>query len=779
MTKSSDGSKPSHLKIASNEADFQASIVEEIRKALPLLPADLRVERYLNLKLGHHEVVIDGTSTDKKNVKGRSDVVVYRHDAPLLLAELKARHVKIVDEDVDQALSYARLHRPMVPLVLVTNGDPGATRFVLTYDGSSVPTDQADAVGLRKVLESASMLAATAVEGAIRGLLGNDPSVWREILDHWNSEAIASRTGSASDFRRAIAENFKIPREAVKSVSSCLNEGAPVVILHGLPLSGVTSAMTQLVQAVPDVPCVYIDSSNAGDVLQFISNRLSRELSVGISKDDLRQWLNTRQSLSGLTLLIDGCPSSAMEELLQFAEDGSLRIVLGLDSWAFSLLRTLPGRLEESSLARLARDVELTELSISEFGAAREILWKSFNSIFLPGAEIVADLRLPRTLRLMASQIPMKIARATRRTQSGDEQIAAFPIPPIPVIDMLELASSLFGANPQLKHDLSRLSAAFLIDVRKNGVDPDRITETFGVPSIDADVLETELGETRVQRLSDQGIIHWIDSRSLGPRIIVRLPELLAHHISLLWTLELNKASSDEEIVEKLDDVLRMSHFVPYGALCAAAAIARMGNGRSLHTIMLSLFGREPRASRLKEGAVIELLTTDRKGIRLCFGEGMDERVPGDMQPWLVLSHLAMRAVEGADPEFSINMAIFAQIGNSEDLIYAPPPGKFGDVVGFHFHDVPEIGSLLCTDSGIVEPLLQAMYFHALREPEEFEQLVKCAIDEKKAFLAWRLMTVARIVKNTNNIQASTAASQADAVLAEWWRKTFNTVASH
>jgi hypothetical protein len=91
------------------------------------------------------------------------------------------------------------------------------------------------------------------------------------------------------------------------------------------------------------------------------------------------------------------------------------------------------------------------------------------------------------------------------------------------------------------------------------------------------------------------------------------------------------------------------------------------------------------------------LLTTDRKGIRLHFGEGMDERVRGDMQPWLVLSHLAVIPADGGDDGTSVNMGIFVRIGNSEDLIYKPSPGKLSDIAGLHFHDVPGVGSLLCS----------------------------------------------------------------------------------
>jgi hypothetical protein len=344
---------------------------------------------------------------------------------------------------------------------------------------------------------------------------------------------------------------------------------------------------------------------------------------------------------------------------------------------------------------------------------------------------------------------------------------------------MLKHASSIFGADPQLKHDLSRLSSAYLADVSKNGTDPDFVVETFGIPSIDPDVLEITLGEHRIQRLSDQGIIHWTDTRSLGPRIVIRLPELLAHHVSLLWTTELREAASDEEALDKLNDILRLSHLIPYGDLCLAAAIARVDDGRRLYAILHKLYHRPPQESRLQEGAVVELLTTDQKRIHLHFGGGMDERLRSDMQPWIILSHLAGFPIDRGEDEPSANMEIFAMIGNSEDLIYTPPPGRVNDIQGLHVHNVPGVGSLPCPNDGIIEPLQQAMYFHAMRRPEEFEQLVEYAMEKSKVFLAWRLMTIARIVISSTEPQASKAATRADAILSEWFSKTFGAEISH
>jgi hypothetical protein len=99
----------------------------------------------------------------------------------------------------------------------------------------------------------------------------------------------------------------------------------------------------------------------------------------------------------------------------------------------------------------LAREVELTKLSESEFDEARKMLWNSFETTFLPGAEIVADLRLPRALRIVASQLPTNTQRQFRQMQCGEESVTAVTVPPIPTLHMLERASSIFGADPQLK----------------------------------------------------------------------------------------------------------------------------------------------------------------------------------------------------------------------------------------------------------------------------------------------------------------------------------------
>lgn len=752
-----------------NEADFQAAIIARLREALPLLPINIRAERYLNLKLGHHQIAVDGSGNTRDFVKGRSDVVVFLNDKPLLLAELKAPSVTITDEDVDQGLSYARIHQPMVPLVLVTNGDKASTRLVLTYDGTLVSSDKADVAGLEKILSAASSLASSSTEGAIRSLLGRDPRVWGAILKKWNSEEISSRTGTIPELHRAIAEDFQIPRNAVGQIRNDIEKGAEVVVLHGAPLSGITGTLIQLVEKLEKAFVLYVDRRSSGDILQLLSSRLTRELSIGVSRDDVRQWLLTGQSLAGLILAVDGIPAGELEELLHLAELKRLQIVFGTDSGTFDSHRTLAGRIEETKLGRLAKIVELKELSNEEFRSACELFAKLKHARFAPGAELVPDLRRPRQLRLIATLLPHHIPDH-KSVADGSRFESQIIIPPIPGFGMLEWASNLIGADPQLKHDLSKLAAAYLVDVTKNGLDQRRIIETYGVPSIDPDVLEQSLGEQRIERLRKSGMIHWVETQTMGPRLVIRFPEQLSHYISVQWAADLNKQTDETSIDATLHSMLRQSHFVPDGDVCAAAAISRVANGAHLSQIVHTLIAAEPEPTFLTEGSTVELLTKDVKGVRIQFGEGMNERLPGDMQPWLILSHLAMALMDMGDGGTSVNLSIVATLGNSEDLIFKPAPRNLRDMLGLHTHHISGVGSVLCVNSGIVEPIMQAMYLCSSKRPDELEQLVTYALREDKRHLAWRLVILCNLLRNDKDENASAAARDALRRLDKYWK---------
>ena len=461
------------------EAELQARLESQIRAALPLLPARVKLERHLRLKLGHHSVVVDGLADARGEVRGRYDVLVFVDDEPLLLAELKAPHLEIGEADLGQALSYARTHEPIVPLTLVTNG--ATTLLVRTYDGAKVPPGEVAAERLEATLSAATRVAASEAEEAIRTLLGTSTGTWVELFAAWNIVCIREMSGSVRDFGGPLADGFAIPREAVEQIEHHLSAGARVVVVHAPPLAGVTNVLAQFAGRCTGCPALLLDAGDHGDVLQFIANRLSRELSFPVTKDEVRGWINTRRGLVDLVFAIDGLPDG-LDELLEFAEAGLLRLVLGMNSEAYRRECIVAGRGRPSRLGRASTEIELLPLSDNEFLAAAELIDERFEARFFHGAHHATELRWPRTLRIITAALP-RPAAASRGV--GDHE-SRLMLPPILGPSALEACSRAFASDPKLSFDLRRLAQAFLDEVRAHANEPDWLVATWGRPSVPA-----------------------------------------------------------------------------------------------------------------------------------------------------------------------------------------------------------------------------------------------------------------------------------------------------
>lgn len=746
------------------EAELQARLEACIRAALPLLPAKINLERYLRLRLGHRVVVIDGLKPDRNDASGRYDILVIVAGKPLLIVEVKAPNVAVNEDDIRQALSYARMHEPIVPLVLVTNGVNAQLRR--TYDGIEMKTSDVAAERLDSVLSAAAALASSQSEEAVRTLLGASSGVWTQVLTAWTEETVAAMTGNVEDFRYPIAREFTIPRAIVEQLHEQLTGKTRVLVLHGPPLSGVTNVLAQFACTRSDGPALFVDGKVDLDTLQFIANRLSRELSFGVSKDDVRSWFNTRKGLLDVTLVIDGLPPTGIDELIEGANAGLFRLVIGMDSEIYRRSSVVSGRIQQSLLGRSAVATTLFPLSDKEFDDALEVLRKSFGTMFFNGAQHVPDLRWPRTLRVLAGTLPKK-ATPFIRTDHCETCLILLPIPgPM----TLEACSRAFASDPELTFDLQRLVVTFLQDVSTHIADPAWLIATWGQPSVDPDALEQALGERRIQRLRKQGFLSWIETQTLGPRFLIRIEELLAHYVAEKWSIDLGSLLDRNAVVSELGRLIHQSKAIPTGDVVLAAAIFRAArkNPRILSMAIPYLMEQKPTVSRIGEGARLCLLVKDGP-IRLHFGEGMNEEVTGNLQPWLVLSHLASWPMAVDNAELSANFSIFTELGTYQGLLAEPRPTRLADVPGFHFHDIEGIGSVLCLNTGIVEPLLQSMLNHAHSYPDELVSLAKFALNEKELHLAWRVLTVATAAATSADRRVQHAAVSVAEVLRDWW----------
>jgi len=750
---------------AGNEAEFQAGLVARIRAALPLLPANIKLERYLRLRLGHRALTIDGTVVEPGVIHGRYDVNVLLEDTPLVLAELKAPKEDVTEDDVGQALSYARNHQPMVPLVLVTNGKKHILRQ--SFDGKELDPSIMGAEQLKGALRAASALAAGAVEQAIRTLLGASGKVWRGLVSAWTQETVTALTGEIRDFARPIPRGFSIPRWAVKEIEGHLAAGARVVVLHGPPLSGVTNALAQYAQGDETGTTLFVEARSAPEILQFIANRLTRELAFPVSKDDLRGWLNARRGMLDLRLAVDGLPREGVEELVEFANAGLIRLVFGLSTAEYRKVSSVEGRREQSLLGRSAAGIELRPLSDEEFLEACDVLYRSLGTGFYRGAEHVSDLRHPRRLRVLASTLP-----AAPAVKDGARETVHL-LPPIPGPQALREFSRALASDPELRFGLQKLAAAFLADAEQHVRDPDWLAATWGRPSVDPNRLEAELGQARVGRLCDLGFLSWVETPGLGPRLLVRVEELLADSVADIWAAGLANVADETALTAEVERFLRLTLVVPAGEVAFALAIglAAMQSGSNiLGTVVPFLVAKRPTASAIPKGARGYLLAKDVR-ISIEFGKGTTETAIGGLDAWVVLSHLASWNMGADGQDATVNALIIAELGAAPYLIFYPRPIESKLATGFHFHDFEGVGPVLCLNTGIVEPLVQAMLNHASQFPDEFVLLAKHAVKERAFHLAWRLLTVASVASSLVDEDAAAAAQTVKEILDEWWKQ--------
>lgn len=746
-----------------NEAELQANFRASIQRALPTLPADFKLERYISIKLGHHDIILNGSRSDKTHLAGRYDMLVKVGDQALLLVELKGPEVDVVEDDVRQALSYARLHNPIVPLVLVTNGVKTLLRR--TYDNEALDSTSPYAALLEKVAKAAS-LAAIATDDAIRTLLAISPTPWHQILASWSQEQVELLTGEATDFGYPVIRGFEIPRAVVKEVEQAILDKRKVLVVHGPPLSGVTNTLVQLSRSEMVGPLLFVETASTPDILQFIADKLTQELSYSITKSELRGWLNKKQSLMDLVLVLDGLPaqSQKLTDLLHFASQGALQLVIGTTTDVYTGESYNKAGTQKTLLSKLASTYEVLPLSNEEFADAREVLFTSKKAVFLHGAQHNPELRFVRALRMRVASIPM----VGEETDVEEGAQLVFSLNATTGIREMQGLASLFNTTPEIKQMLHHLADAFLNEVTIQRYDSNWLAATWGYPCIDLSKARKFLSSPQCRRLQGAGFVSWIELKQLGSRVLIRHEELLAQSLASIWAERLENSPDWSALAGELTNLLRLMRIVTLGELTLALAIAQVSlrNPDIAQDAIRELLTREPTITRLTAGTQVLLLAQDTP-IEINFGENTDEAAIDNMEPWLVLSYLASLQMV-TNGELSYNFILFTKIAASPLVLFAPRPTRLADIQHFHLHEVRDGGSLVCWENGIIEPIMQSLVDHLRFMPQEFAPLVKWSIDNDSPFLAWRLLTAANILATSADEEIKQAAVVAYGELKNW-----------
>lgn len=720
-----------------NEAELQYQFAEQLRLLLPLLPVSFRLERHLQLRLGHKDIRINGLSDDRKSVSGRYDLLVCVDEKPVVMAEFKKPGTALTPENFKQAFSYARLHDPFTPLTFVSNGTE--SRLFYTSSGDDVDPDDQQAGALVDLLAKASTLASTSAAHAIDVLLGSSTAVWKALCQNLSEQHLALLSAPIGDFLYPLVPGYSIPREACLKLQHYHREGAEFLLLHGPPLAGVTNTLAQLARAGSDAPMLYVDTHRWPNVLQFLANTLSQELAIEVSQDKLRGWLNARQGLAGLTLILDGLPAEGFEELVDFARRKLLRLVVGMPTACYQRDQTRSGRLQAGLLSEANEVVTLTPFTDWELRAAEQVLIKTFNFSFLAGFIHTHELRWPRALRVVVATVDqeMKPTRPDSTNQHAsdpsatlaDTQRGHIELSGIPGINLLAACQRAFGGQRSQLSDLRRVAKVYLHELEQTITQREPALTQGGVFSIADHLAEDELGEHRQARLLEQGLLCWLDPLKGSSRLRIPLEELLAHHIADIWSEQLRTTSQFEA---KLDELLRLTLRCPLHEITLAAALARATEtdlalrGQAVQLLL----AREPRFVPLgldPEGSGTTLVEMQNKA------------------PWLVLSHLAVEDLESPLD----HLRMFAYMGAIPALLQRPSRPEDPDpVTSYRLYGLRDGRLIPAPENGILEPLQQAIFYRTQHCPSLLTTLAEAAQQSKDYFVAGRVLTVAMQFEN-------------------------------
>lgn len=733
-----------------NEATLEANLHAEVLRLFPSL-AGLRIKHQatLTLRLGHRVISINGE--DDYRMTGRFDAIVTVNEVPAMLFELKRPGLDLAPEDKEQAISYARLLTPMPPLVVISNGTN--VEFYQTYDKEPWEPRSLDETIIQSLVQRASTLAGSEKDSAIRLLLGRQPELWTRIIKAFTKDALKKLRGAVEDASRPLAQGFSIRRRIVDTIAELITTNS-VVALVGSPLSGKTNVMSQLCQRglagklVGVVP-LYVDVSfSPQGILQAVANLFTRELFSATSVDDVRAWLLNalRNPVDGrLVIVIDGCSAvhlariqTDIAELVALCQNDEVRLLVATDDPTFSNLTTVSGRPTQTEFGQLAQKVDLPPFDLDEFGQVINYFGQEYNAVFNPGAEYNTEYRNPREIRLLSAEMSF----LKQKTKANELLV----IPSVTDTTLLRRAWEWMAPDPRLKADFKKLARAFLDDREERRKFPLLNIMSYGKGHIRIETAERILGSDGLNRLLSQGHVELISYHTGMTLVLPKIPELLSAAVAFCIAEDCTElmGSNDFQLVYGL--LLIESQSAPYGDMVGAFSVIELAKQKPFVLLPLieTLLKDEPRSKtfRGKKRLSVQLPGDSRPlDIVADFDNPDLGTVMENTHPWLVLSHLADSHLFFTNHLEQDLLSVLASVASFPSLLRRPDIQPLDDMkaMGFHFHDIPGHGSVLCHNAGIVEPIVQALRRAFSAIPVHMLALSQFAVKKEMFHLIWRL----------------------------------------
>jgi hypothetical protein len=585
-----------------NEATFESHLAGTLERLFPgPFVKQIETQRIFTLRLGHQAFDVNGLDS---LVRGRGDVILLVSQKPTLMLELKAPDVELTDEDVKQGLSYARLHEPIIPLVVVTNG--ATTKLYSTFDGTPIEGDTLDEETLIRLLQEGSYRAARSREEAIRDLIAGNPTVWASALHAETNRILSDLQGPVDELTSPLSEDFRLPRRATAILGgalSILRERA--LALVGPPLSGKTNVIAELCRRSEEfkIAPLYVDCMESSDLLEEISRALTDSLGASVPKDQVYDWLRLGIGVDNddrprFVLILDSLFPSDSTELMKQAiqlltsAGSNFSVLYSLTDGDWDRVRSVPGRMTLSKLGRHAKPIMLRELTDDEVETARENLYES-HKVLLPNPyQFELAMRQPHSLRLL-----MTMEGQAQNVPEGMVRLLPPIIPASFLNDLWEHTSQV----PELRADYLSLARSYINDTPSRQSNMRLAMISMGVGAMALESVLAELSQETFTRLLAQGHIKRVSSFD-SVVIVPTVPELMsAACVNILLPMLLEIARGDDSHAAK-SALFRWTRGLAMGDRVAALLLTELATqDASLFVTIVNLLMEDEPQEEIKE----------------------------------------------------------------------------------------------------------------------------------------------------------------------------------
>ena len=758
-----DTGEASHM----NEATLEMRLAQFLSATFPDPALAIEHQPTFTIRLGHTDHVIGSKQTW---AGGRADILVKSGKRPLAVVELKAPDESVDEDARRQALSYARLVEPMAPLAIVTNGKQ--TLVLRSFDGTEIGGHTFDEAAVAMRFADAGPLAGANYDDAVRDLLARDDAIFAALLRSASQRTLDRMTGDVKDLSRPLSKNFSVPRSAAADIAESVRSGNRLLLLVGPALSGRTNVLGQFC-ARDDVVPIFIEAAAAHHgPIRFMANVIGAKLFRATSEDVVRQWLRHRLQQKGVNpvvIVVDGWGAATGErtrrdvsELLQLCEDNGIALVAAIDeAWYDSLSMTGSG--QTSAFGRLAAKIELDPLSRPEFAGAVKLIAEDFNLAFDRGSEFNADYRQPRVLRLILASKP---DAPPPQIDAERGLMTIFRVPTITGPGLLDGAWA-HVASDSIRDDFLRFARAVVADEPAQRSDPHSTLLGYGLGVLSLQRAESALGETRIKRLIDNGLVSYLSMPDGDRFLYPRVPEILAKAAAIIIARDAVAAKSDneEDAASLYETFITRCDDLPLPDVVGVSALQEIfSRSRQLLGLLVKmLWDDKPQVTMLGEGASVL--------IQLPGGSVGEAVIPGgpalgNLLPYLILSQLVALPMAMQD-DGDVNVGLIIEVGSCPHVLLRADQ-RLQEVLGIETHDLPGGASIVCPNTGAIEPLVNSIVLFLSnprlrnRAPEFIEQMANHAAGEPPiSALALRLWTAFGVLATSTDEIVGAAARHA------------------